>query len=338
MIYLDLIQGIRGKMFCRLLQIADSACVAVKLNDRVQTIRGQRTLILFHSDPFQNFRERISGEDHLLLFRCVIRDLDDREPGHKRSADLVFLIRCCDRIHAHCRDHAFDIIVCKSKIIQQSQKHIRRIPVAFSRRRLVQLIDNKHQIGLSCHGECVHNNSRFCICVDSGASGQLFRVINGTHIKCCPRQLQNACYRIGNLGFSGSRRSDQQQSICRKRMSPVDLNNRFDDSLFHGLHAVKFLVQYPACLVRINGREIIALPLNIHHNGECSLSMPAFFRRYLMGAGHRQISPCPETDVVRQCPPCAGHEIRNALYAGQLHTVPGFIFIFVRDFLGWSVT
>ena len=69
------------------------------------------------------------------------------------------------------------------------------------------------------------------------ADSQLW-IIDGTHIQGRPRQFQNPGYCIGNLGFSGSRRSHQQKSISRKRMGAVDLNNGLDNSLFYPLHTV----------------------------------------------------------------------------------------------------
>ena len=49
--------------------------------------------------------------------------------------------------------------------------------------------------------------------------------------------------------------------------------------------------------------------------------MSALLRRYLMRTGHRQIPARPESDIVRERPPCAGHKIRDALQARQLHVV-----------------
>ena len=49
--------------------------------------------------------------------------------------------------------------------------------------------------------------------------------------------------------------------------------------------------------------------------------MSALLRRYLMRTGHRQIPARPESDIVRERPPRAGHKIRDALQARQLHVV-----------------
>ena len=61
-------------------------------------------------------------------------------------------------------------------------------------------------------------------------------------------------------------------------MGSVDLNNGLDNTLFHPLHAIKFLIKDPAGLLRINSLEIIILPLNVHHNGQGTLGMSALFR------------------------------------------------------------
>ena len=121
-------------------------------------------------------------------------------------------------------------------------------------------------------------------------------------------------------------------------MGTVDLDNRLDDPLFDLFHAVKFFIQDPPRFLRIDRRKIIALPLNVHHNGKCALSMPPLLSRHFVGAGNGKVSSCPETDVVRQCPSGTGHKIRDALNAGQLHAVPGFLLVLVREFLRRRIT
>ena len=59
MVHFDLIQGIGSDMLCRLLQIADSACVSVQLDNGVKAVRSQHALVFMHTDPLQNFRKRI---------------------------------------------------------------------------------------------------------------------------------------------------------------------------------------------------------------------------------------------------------------------------------------
>ena len=53
MIHLDLIQGIRCEMLCRLLQITDSCGISVFFNDRIQSVRCYLTLIFLKAHPFQ---------------------------------------------------------------------------------------------------------------------------------------------------------------------------------------------------------------------------------------------------------------------------------------------
>ena len=113
-------------------------------------------------------------------------------------------------------------------------------------------------------------------------------------------------------------------------MGPVDLDDRLDDPLLHPLHPIEFFFQDPPCLGRVYGREIIILPLDIHHDRQSPLGVATLFRRHLIGTGHCQIPSGPETDIIRQGPPCAVHEIRDTLDAGQLHTVPGLPRILVR--------
>ena len=83
---------------------------------------------------------------------------------------------------------------------------------------------------------------RLCVSINSRTSGQLLRIIDGTHIKSCPRKFQNTGNCIGNLRFSGSCRSHQKQSVCRKCMCAVNLNDRLNDSLLYTLHAIQFLI------------------------------------------------------------------------------------------------
>ena len=113
-------------------------------------------------------------------------------------------------------------------------------------------------------------------------------------------------------------------------MGAVDLDDSLNDPLLHRFHTVQLFVQDPARLIRIHRREIISLPLDIHHDRQCTLGMPALFRGHLMGACHRQVSPRPEADIVRQCSPCTGHKVCNALDAGQLHAVAGLLLILIR--------
>ena len=110
-------------------------------------------------------------------------------------------------------------------------------------------------------------------------------------------------------------------------MSTVNLDNGLHDPLLDSLHAVQFLVQDPSGFHRINGFEVIALPLNVHHDGQRSLGMSSLFRRHLMGSGHRQISSGPQADVFRHGPSGACHEIGDTLKAGKLHIIAVFLFV-----------
>ena len=116
-------------------------------------------------------------------------------------------------------------------------------------------------------------------------------------------------------------------------MRAVDLNDRFNDPLFHPLHPVKFFIQDPSGLLRVDGFEIIVFPLNIHHDRQRALRMASLFRGNLIGTRHRQISSGPEPNIVRQRPACTGHEIRDALQAGEFHLVTGLFLVFIFLFL-----
>ena len=116
-------------------------------------------------------------------------------------------------------------------------------------------------------------------------------------------------------------------------MCAVDLDDRLNDPLFYPLHTIQFLVEYPARFFRIDCLKIISLPLNIHHDGKRPLGMSALLGRHFVGTCDRQISPRPESDIVRQSPPRAVHKICDALDAGQLHAVAGLLLILVRDLL-----
>ena len=53
MIHLDLIQGIRCEMLCRLLQITDSCGISVFFNDRIQSVRCYLALVFLETHPSQ---------------------------------------------------------------------------------------------------------------------------------------------------------------------------------------------------------------------------------------------------------------------------------------------
>ena len=120
-------------------------------------------------------------------------------------------------------------------------------------------------------------------------------------------------------------------------MGTVNLYDGFDNTLLYFLHAVELFIENSAGFLRINGFKIIALPLNIHHNGQGPLGVTLFLRGYFMGAGHRQVSSGPELNIVRKCTACTGHEISDALETGQLHVVADLVLIFIRFFLGRRV-
>lgn len=119
-------------------------------------------------------------------------------------------------------------------------------------------------------------------------------------------------------------------------MGTVDLDDRFDDPLLYLLHPIELFVQDLSCLLGIDRFKVVIFPLDVHHDGKCALRMAFLFRGDFMGAGNCKVSPCPEPDVVRHRPACAGHKVRDALQAGQLHIIPGFVRVFICFFFGRS--
>ena len=113
-------------------------------------------------------------------------------------------------------------------------------------------------------------------------------------------------------------------------MGPVDLNDGLDDALLDLLHPVELLVENPSRLHRVDRLKIVVLPLDIHHDGERPLRMPPLLRRDLLGPRNSQISPCPEPDIVRQGPPRAHEEVRDALQAGEPHDIALLLGLLVR--------
>ena len=116
-------------------------------------------------------------------------------------------------------------------------------------------------------------------------------------------------------------------------MSPVYLDNGLNDSLLHALHAIELLIEYAPCLHRVNCLKVISLPLDIHHDGKCSLRMASLLRWYLAWTRNCQISSGPQKYIVRQCTACTGHEICDALYTGELHAVALFLVIIEVRFI-----
>ena len=112
-------------------------------------------------------------------------------------------------------------------------------------------------------------------------------------------------------------------------MGTVDLDNGLNNTLFYPLHSVKLFIQNPSCFYRIDGFKIIVLPLDIQHNGKSSLCMMALFLGNLTGSCNRQISSGPQSDIIRQCFACAGHEISDTLNAGKLHLISCFLLVFI---------
>ena len=194
---------------------------------------------------------------------------------------------------------------------------------------LVKLVDDKYQVGGSCHGKCIHDNSMFSVCINTRATCQLLGIVDGAHVQSRPRKLQDSCYRIGDLGFTGTCRSDEKKSVSRQGMGTVDLDNGLDDTLFHTLHSVKLFVQDSSCFHRVDGFEVIVFPLDVQHNGKSSLCVMALFLGNLAGSCHCQVSSGPQADVIRQGFACAGHKIGDALKAGKLHLIPCFLLILV---------
>ena len=116
-------------------------------------------------------------------------------------------------------------------------------------------------------------------------------------------------------------------------MGTVNLDDRLDDSLLYALHSIEFLIEDTARFVRIDCFKIVTLPLNIHHDRECSLRVSALLRRYLVGTGYRKVTSCPQTDIIRQCSSRTVHEICDTLQTGQLHIVAVFILILIFNFI-----
>ena len=116
-------------------------------------------------------------------------------------------------------------------------------------------------------------------------------------------------------------------------MCAVDLYDRFHDPLLHPFHAVELFIQNSARFLRVNGFKIIVFPLNIHHNGKCTLRMSALLRGDFMGACDSKVSSGPEAYIIRQSLTRTGHKIRYALQAGELHAVTGFLLVLVLNLL-----
>ena len=115
-------------------------------------------------------------------------------------------------------------------------------------------------------------------------------------------------------------------------MSPVNLNDGFDNSLLHAFHAIQFFIEDPACFHWINGFKIVAFPLNIHHHGEGALRVTTFFGRDFVGTGNSEVSTSPKADIVRQRSSGTVHKISDRLDTGELHTVTGFLLILILNF------
>ena len=115
-------------------------------------------------------------------------------------------------------------------------------------------------------------------------------------------------------------------------MRAVDLDDCLHNTLFDAFHTVKFFIENTACSNRIDGFEVIALPLNVHHDGEGTLGMAAFFRGNFMGTCNGKVASCPQADIIRQGAAGTDHKVCDALKAGQLHIISIFRCLFLRHF------
>ena len=143
---------------------------------------------------------------------------------------------------------------------------------------LVQLVDDKYNIGGSGSGKGLHNLPRLRVHIDARTAGQRLRIPDSAHIQHGAGKFQNLPDCIRNSGLSRSGRSDQQQPVGRKCMRPVDLYDGFNDSLFDIFQPVELLIQYFPRLPGINRRKIRALPTHIQHEHQCALGMIFLFR------------------------------------------------------------
>ena len=119
-------------MLCCLLQIPNTGGMGENVHDCFQPFLRDNTFLFLQAHPLQYLRQCKSGENNLLLFLRIIRNIDHCKTGHERRTDLGFIIGSCDRVHTNCRHHTFHIIVRKSKVIEKRQKYISRISIAFS--------------------------------------------------------------------------------------------------------------------------------------------------------------------------------------------------------------
>ena len=280
-------------MFCCLFKVSDTCSILAVIKNSVKSVIKHQALILVKTDSFKNLRKWIFKENCLLFFSCVIRNIDYCKSRKKWCTYLILIISCGDRIYAWSWDKTFHIIISESKIIKECKEYIRRVGIAIAWSSLIKLVDNEYKVRFTSHIKCFHDNTRFCIGVYSWTSCKLFCVIDWTHIKRCPWHFKNLGNKVGNLWFACSGRTNKKDTICRKSVCSVNLNNCLNDSLFNTFHTKKLFVKNSSCFHRVNWFEVIALPLNIKHDRKCSLCMSFLFRSYLTWTGNNKIASCP---------------------------------------------
>ena len=170
-------------MFRRLLQITAAGHPGKFLNHDIDRVIRNDALFCLHPHPFQDLRKRKSREDNLLFFRRIIRNIDNRESAHQRSADPRLVVCRRDRIDASRWNHALDVVVGISQIIQKCQQSVRRICAGIPLICLIQLIDDEDNIVGACSRERLHDQPRFRVRVNSRTSGQCLRIRYRTHIQ-----------------------------------------------------------------------------------------------------------------------------------------------------------
>ena len=112
-------------------------------------------------------------------------------------------------------------------------------------------------------------------------------------------------------------------------MCSVNLNNCFNYTLLNTLHSIELFIKDSSRLNRIDCFKVVALPLNIHHHGKCSLCMTSFFCCHFCRTCYCKISSCPESYIVRKRSSCASHKIKYTLKTCKLHIVSVFFCILI---------
>ena len=133
-------------MLRRLLKIAYTGGIHELVHNCVQSFFGDYDFVIAKAHTAKDLRQSVLRENDLLLLKCIVRYVYDREARHERRADLILVVGRGDRVNACGRNHALDVVIGEAEVVEKCKQYISRISVAFAGSGFVKLVDDEHEI------------------------------------------------------------------------------------------------------------------------------------------------------------------------------------------------